>query len=466
MKRMLHAVSLFLVATLIPSAAAWGQDCSVPVLRRGPDGFSLRMEAVPAGQSGVLIRGAEERVITVIVPVSAGVSGDVVRGTEDEVLVIRCDEDQIRVLSGPAGGGSVEEVMAAPKDAFHRYALRVNALGEDGERAAFWVRDGSTGPDNGPVIDMFRGMVPLEEGDVSVTTEVAEPASSAPSGIAGVVSLRALGPYTGVAVTFPDGRTGHFILDLGASRSVVYRHLLPEGTPVNRMVAVEHTAEGTREVGAHAQGAGGTASAISSVAQLEWVMVGDVRVEGFEPLVLDEPFLVEGRPIDGVLGLDVLRRAGRIAADFGRPGGPSVLELGGDPVSGAVEIPLQEVRGLLFADGTLGEVSALLLLDSGARLSVVPQSLARRASWRLSDTPVDSLRGADGTPLAMHDAATPPLRLGHWTPPSTPFVAGPLPILDNLGLSRDSGILGQPFWQAVGRVQVDFRDRVLRVPGG
>lgn len=169
MRRVLVTLAAAFFTSAHPLAA---QECQIPVLRRGPDGFSLRFDTVPAGASKTLQPGQSERVITVIVPVSTGMSGDIVRGADTSALQLRCDDDAIRVFKSARGEGEGREVMTGDRDAYARYDIRVNVVSQDGVEAAFWIRDGRLGRADGPVIDMFKGMVPLEAGDVVVTTEI------------------------------------------------------------------------------------------------------------------------------------------------------------------------------------------------------------------------------------------------------------------------------------------------------
>ena len=127
-------------------------------------------------------------------------------------------------------------------------------------------------------------------------------------------------------------------------------------------------------------------------------------------------------------------------------------------------VPIREVRNLLFFEGRLGDRSLLFLLDSGARLSVVPEYLADEEGWKMDSAAVESLRGADGAQLPVRAVEVPPLRLGDWTAPESPFNAGSIPVLEALGLQEAAGILGQPFWRSVGTVEIDFEQAVARIP--
>ncbi len=456
----LIAVCIALTGT--PSLAA--QECDIPVLRQGPRGFSLQLERVPEGESAVLLREGAERVVTAVLPQGSGLAGDVVRGSESSALVLRCDPGRLRVLVAGPGGGDAREVMSADRDAFDRYEVRVNAVRGDGAEAVFVVRGGVIEPIDGPALDMFQGRVPLEPGDVAVTTETREVVSPA-TPLEGTVALGSLGPYLSVPVGLPGGGRARFILDLAATRSLIRRDLLPAGTRVRELVATERSAGGTRRIGGAAEGAGGRAEDIGVVATVDWLALGDLRIERFEPLVWDRPLRIAGEEVDGVLGLDVLRRADRIYAAFGAGSeGAGALRLGGPQLERAREFRLREVRGLLFLEGRLGDLPVLGLLDTGARLSVIPAELAEREEWPVGTEDIDALRGVDMRPLPVRPILAPPLSLGSYRPPPSDFVSGPFPAVQNLGLRADVVVLGQPFWRAVGPVEIDFRRRILRLP--
>jgi hypothetical protein len=457
--------SVAILALSLFASPLASQDCLVPVVRRGPQGFTLGIETVEEGGAVALFTQGDSRVIAPIIPVGPGVSGDIVKASETDVLLLRCVDGVIRVMSTPPDGGVAEERMRGQAEDLTRYTLRVNIVAQDGEEAAFQLSNGTVTPADGPVLNMFGGMVPLEAGDVVLTTQVSEPAGDRVPELEGSVELVSVGPYAGVPAILPGNREGRFILDLGASRSLVARTFLDQATPVEPMVAVEHSAQGVRELAGSAQAAGGKAQGVGSLAKVPWVRVGSQELEDFQPVVLDEPFEVAGEAIQGILGLDVLRRAGRVVGNFGRPEGPAELRLGGEPLEDAMEIPLQEVRGLLFVEGRLGDLPVLFLLDSGARQSIIPEALARREGMAISQEAVDSLMGLDRNPIPFRGLQAPPLKVGGLELPNAGFITGPIPVLDALGIREDAAILGQPFFKALGTVEIDFEKGVLRVPG-
>jgi hypothetical protein len=122
------------------------------------------------------------------------------------------------------------------------------------------------------------------------------------------------------------------------------------------------------------------------VAEVAWIEVGTLRVDSLRPLVMDAPLVSGTDTVAGILGLDVLRRAGRVRGSFAAPAAPAWLTLGGAPLAGAVELPLREVRDLLLVEGRAGAVPMLWLLDSGSQVSAVPEAVAAKHGWIRSAT--------------------------------------------------------------------------------
>jgi hypothetical protein len=459
------ATVAFIIVGLGAGGQAQAQNCTVPLLMRGPEGFSVELLRLAADQVRVFPPGGVPALVAPVLPVGRGMAGDLVAAAEPRVVAIRCTAGEVRVsLRAPDGSGP-RDLPAVAASNYARYELRVNVTDDRKQGVAFLIREGRVERADGPVLDMFQGRVPMAPGDVAITLEVREPTAAVAS-LVGTVALTALGPWAAVQVSLPGGRTARFVLDLGASRTVVARQLLAPETSLHELVAVEQSGRGTRRLAANAGGAGGAAKAVGSVADLAWLDVAGLRVDSVHPLVMDQPLIAGDDTVFGIVGLDVLRRAGRVRGTFGAPAGTGSIVLGGAPLGDAVEVPLREVQGLLLVEGRAGAAALLWLLDSGSRVSVVPDDVARREGWVRGDGPVDSLRGIDETPIPSRPAVVPPPHLGSWQAPSVPFVAASFPVVGALGLTDATGILGQPFFRAVGEIEIDFERGVLRVPRG
>jgi predicted aspartyl protease len=440
-----------------------GHRCVVPVLYRGADGFRIEMVAVAAGGDRTL--GVTDELVTPILPVGGGTSGDLVRAGDRATVTLRCNEATVAATVTPTAGGAPRDLAPVALANYDRYDLRVNALDHRGNGQVFWVRGGRISAADGPVMDLFRGAIPMQPGDVSVTLEVRVPEERAAPDVVGSIELTDLGPFAATWVTLPGGERGKFIVDLGAGRTVVSRRLLASDAATRDLVAVEHSAEGQRRRQGSVQGAGGAVTAVRQLVDLPWIRLGDLRVDDVSALVLDSaPFTIDGQQLDGVLGLDVLRRAGRVRGSFGRPDGTAVLHLGGPSLPSSLEFPLQRVGGVLWVQGAVDGMPLPLLLDTGARQSIVPLTLAGDRGWPVAAEPSDSGRGLDGRWLAFYEAELPSVSIGDWEMPVTPFMASERSVPGALGMRNDALILGQPFWRAIGEVEVDFERDVLKIP--
>ncbi len=171
-----RAAFSFLAILLI---AAWptenratpAESCPVYVLERDSTGFTVRVEVIDDSQSSALVFGASSRLVSVIVPESPGTAGNIVQAARPHAVLVRCRVGSIETTVQPAAENRRPK-PAVPVAALRGYRLRVNVTGADKSRAVFIIDpDGAISRDTlGPVMDMFRGMVPLGAGDVCCDT--------------------------------------------------------------------------------------------------------------------------------------------------------------------------------------------------------------------------------------------------------------------------------------------------------
>lgn len=161
--------SVLLLATLLPSAGS----CKVPLLTRTDSGFAVMIATIEEGRTEVFARRAGARdVLTVLMPLGPGLSGDIVRRNDERALAIRCAGEQVRVsLRKP--GGQARDLPPVPVENYTRFTMRLHVTDAEGEGRVFVIQPGAgVSLGEGPVLDMFKGQVPLNAGDVSTTLEV------------------------------------------------------------------------------------------------------------------------------------------------------------------------------------------------------------------------------------------------------------------------------------------------------
>lgn len=476
----LLAAAIVTIAAVLPPAARAvdGIDpCVVPLVARSESGVEVHLVEIATGGGRSFRTGPGSPWVTGIFPLSPGLAADLVRGDNEATLIVNCTPDEVQP-SVRATDGSSRDLPAVPRENYDALSVRVNIVTGDGHRAAFRIVDRTVRRDtSAPAVNIFDGRVPMSAGDVAVTLEVTTP-SPAPA-LSGIAELTYRDGFILVPVTIGDGPAHDFILDMAATGSVVGVDFVPEGVEPVPMVAMEHSPEGAREIRQGPEGAGGEVTATLGVVRVGPLSIGDAILAEAEFHVM--PRLPEiGRPIAGVLGLNVLRQAGRIAFGYtsrasGRrndhdlpeieraPEEPwaSKLLLGSEvgnpePDHVVVVVPLRSVARLLFVPAEIAGQEVDLILDTGARLTLLPPALADRLGIAVTNRNAAVLRGLDGHPISVDLATIDELRIGGAPFRSEPIGIADLPVFAAIGLPKDTGVLGATFWSRFERIVVDF----------
>jgi predicted aspartyl protease len=116
-----------------------------------------------------------------------------------------------------------------------------------------------------------------------------------------------------------------------------------------------------------------------------------------------------------------------------------------------------DVLGLIQVPVSAGGYGGLWILDSGANISVVSQSVAERIGVAISSA-TDTAQGASGAPVRVHSGVVPELRLGSAVFHNVPVLVVADSELDFPQVNyRIEGSLGLPVLATLGRVTV-YRD--------
>jgi predicted aspartyl protease len=453
-------IVVVLCATVMFDAGAWASDCRVVVLKDGDDGLALEIVTLVEGETTLFGSG---KVITVIVPFGIGMSGDLLKAEDvRREMGVHCEGGEIRITSYRPDGTdrALPVVPVADLDA---YDIRVNVTTGDGRKRAFKVRAyRQIETDDGPVIDMFGGAIPMVSGDYSVTTEVSE--AEARNGVYGHAALRYVDGLLFTEGRTTDGTTGTFIVDFGAGGTVVAREFLPDDAEIEELLAIEHSGEGSRVLPGTMSGAGGEVAGFLGRAELAGFSIGSITFGDTRVSVIDEMPDFGDAPIAGILGLDVLARAAVVSFGYDDEARlvmkPSSSDAG---TEGSIELPFRMAADHIFVEGGLGAAPVTFLFDTGARGTIVPESVAEASGLGAGEEVDREFRGLDGNPLPARVVTVEGLTLGaELFPPMQIYVAD-LPVLANWGLDETSGLLGNDFLENYDRVELDFEGGVLRL---
>lgn len=448
------------------AAVVLGPAKAVPVnlhllVARG-DGVAIETAVVPgAGELAV----DRPDLITVVLPFGVGQSGDMVpRGRRPARLAARVQDGALRVTVTGADGSSRPLPAVAVAD-LAGLDLRINVTGSGGRQQAFAVvANGPAAEAAGPVIDMFRGQLPLGPGDWAITTEVTEHVRAA--GLAGAVPLERRDGLLFARVTGSDGREGRFVVDTAAGATVVARAFLPGGAQVAPIEAVEHSDQGSRVVPGAMGGAGGDVASLLGAADLDALRLGAVGLEGVRANVVATLPDLGGAPVAGILGLDVLSRCGRLRLEYvDETRGMLTFDAApADAGRQVTECAFTMVAKHLLVPARLDGLDVSLVLDTGARGSLIPTALAARAELPpAAGAAARTFRGLDGHPLPARPVAVNALTLGAAPQGKAVFFAADLPVLRAMGLDDNAGLLGGDLLAGCRSLELDFAAQKMRL---
>jgi hypothetical protein len=451
---------LFLaIAVLFPSAAL---PAHFFLLRESIGGVDL--EKVEISEGGELtFDGAD--VITVVIPVGTGQSGDLIKkDMRNGLITVRSAGGELLISRRQDGGREMAYPPVKIED-LREYDVRVNIAGGNGTKKAFMISMyDEPGDDDGPVIDMFAGVTPLEDGDWSITLEVSEAGPAA--GVSGETAVIYEEGFILAEGSLPDGRKGWFIVDLGASGTVISKQFLPAWVDIEEIKGLEYSEKGRREVKSVMSGAGGEVTGFLGSARPGDLVFGSVRFPDVTVKVIESVPDFGSRKMAGILGLDLLKLCDRIAFEYPRSG-PGMMMMGSRHTlaptdAPSAEVPFSLVAKHIFLDGDVNEVPVSFLLDTGARNSIISASIADRA--RLGDAPrggKGEVRGLDGNPVATWAVNVERLRLGDWLRSDVPFLAAGLSVFESIGLRQGGGIIGNDFLDDYTMIEIDFARGVV-----
>lgn len=312
-------------------------------------------------------------------------------------------------------------------------------------------------------------------GDYAVTTEtrpaetrLAETTSAtARRRITGQAALSFDGEHFFTSVELPGGLQGRFVVDLAAGRTVIARRVLPAGAAIQPLTSVEYGDVGPKSAGGHAHALSAATPGLSGVARLDFLGAGSLRWPEPQVLVMDSLPEIGGAAIDGILGIDLLDAGNRLRLELG-PGGSARLSLGEAPAAktpGTLEGPFHRAGSHVVAPAEIGGHSLGLIVDCGAKVSVLTRALADRLGLRpVSPAQTIELRGLDGRPVSAAIFEARRMELGESGIHNVRFAVVPeLPVLAALGVGPDHAILGNNFLARFAVVELDFEAPRLRL---
>ena len=186
-------------------------------------------------------------------------------------------------------------------------------------------------------------------------------------------------------------------------------------------------------------GAGGEVPSFLGNARPGDLVVGGVTFPDVTVQVIESIPEFGDREIVGILGLDLMQLCERIYFEYPR-GGSGLMAMGerhalAETDAPTAEVPFHIVAKHIFFDGEVNERPVSFLFDTGARSSILSESIAREAGLtEVEGVKKGELRGLDDNPVESTAVVIDRMTLGQWLHSDVPILAADLSVFLSLGL--------------------------------
>ncbi|MHC4126646.1 MAG: aspartyl protease family protein [Planctomycetota bacterium] len=467
--RFLCLIALALAAAFAMPAAGADASTNIFVLRQTDQGPVI--DAVPIAANETKAFRCNEGghgPLDIIFPPTAGRSASLLTIGDGATIIVRHTGTALQVESRAADGSSREYPPREIEDLV-RYDIRVNVNGPE-HRAAFVIEQYErVRRDVGPVCNMFAGSLPPPMLAKAIIVETDTYLHSAGPSVSGVVPLE-LDRWPFVKVTLPDGTTADFIVDVGAVTTVIDRALLPEEMEIEAASMVEYSGAGKRTLKYTPGGATGQVQTVLGHADLDHIRLGGLEVQDVALTVLEQMPDLFGRPVGGILGMNVLRRTDVLTFSRGEGGGNEWAlgfgDGGGTAPADAVELQFALAGTHLIIEAACNGTPVFFVLDSGAPATFLDIQAAEAVGVKGDQSGRDEAHGLDGGSVDLLPGVIETLTLDGRAFRNVDCRIAALSAFNTLrGPRQHVGLLGVSFLLQFDRVEIDFVKHVVRFVG-
>jgi len=443
----LAVLTLALCAAVAPAPHVY-------LLQHSPDGVVLVEAPIEREQTRTFPLDARDGTIAVIVPEADGIPPRVIHPGELSEAIVTSSGGTLSCRVRLTSGGIVEIADVALAD-LARLDTRLSAIGGDGTRAVFVIHGWSRVERDtvGPAIEPFAPYGRLAPGEWSLYANTF--ASLDGPAVIGRVPLE-VGEQLYANGALERGSSGAWMIDLGAGISLVRRRALPDGQSIT--ANGEHDSTGAPTAPFRFLDVAGVGRA-AGLTVLPALSLGSIVVDHTQAAVLDRlPW--PGRTLDGVLGIDAIRRGHTVAFDFPRaPGAGGALELGGAPSADPVwaRTPMAMMGSFVMIESSIAGHGVHWILDTGSSETILDWRAIRQVGLASGAGDPEAMRGLGGSRLVTIPEVIPELTLGENSVGHVPCRAAALPIFRPFRTPDHSvGLLGLDFLSQFRRIEVDF----------
>lgn len=443
---------------LIVSINIYSQSVSVFLLKSVYNELSIEKITLADNETKVFVKGTGSENISLILPVSAGISGDFSKAGDKSVMIARFKEGKL-IISVQKQDGTQKELLSKTPDELKNYDIKVNVTGFNTKKV-FNISnyDIITEDNNSPVIDMFQGKIPIGEGDYSITTEITEHQDS--FNIKGEFETEYYAGYYFTKIKLNNDKTANVIIDLGAAQSFLVKSILPEDAEPYSILAKEISSDGIRTVDMPVYGFGGKISNMKAC-EILVTELGSIRLNKFTYNVIDSFKTVNGKSIDGIIGLDILAASGKIQIGIPKENFPAKIILGNfeSKKTFSNTLPFTISQGHIFINGTAEGSDIQFILDTGSPFNFLTKQFSD--AEKIPVKRYINVFGADGNEIVTHKGIIKEMSLSSQIFINSEFLFTDSKLFQRYGLSSNGGIIGTEFLKNFEMLEIDFDNKQI-----
>ena len=358
--------------------------------------------------------------------------------------------------------GSQKEMPSIEPQLGKELDIRINVTGANGFSKAILIQNYiNVKVDNGPVLDMFGGTIPLNPGDFSFMFEFTE--AKGGKAIEGEIPYIIDHDWIVVDCTLANEKIGRFVVDFGAATTFIPKTILPAGTEIEKFKIVEYSAEGVKESEGVTQGATGMVENIVGNAVLEKFQLGSIMLPDFKVQVLNDfpkPFL--DLNISGVLGRDVLMKTDIVQiSNLSKDAEKKLIFSKKDENFQAsdLSIPFNFAGGgKIYIDGKIQGVPQHFFFDSGSALNSIPKQFLddNNIHYKVISASKKLAFGIDGKGVESDVIELENITIGSIKNDTMEFDMQSVFALEKTGSGQETALLGMNFLNNYNNIIFDF----------
>jgi len=451
MKNITAAVIFFFTAL-----SCFTQTVSVFLIKSVNNDLEIEKIDLSENEVQVFPRGGGSENISLVIPVSVGISGDLSKAADKSVIVAR-NKSGLLVISVQKPDGTQKDLISKSASELADYDIRVNITGTS-QKKVFNIKnyDKITEDNESPVIDMFKGQIPMSEGDYSITTEIT--AVKKEGRIEGGFNIEYDGGYYFTKIMI-NNKEVNAIVDLGAANSFLLSEALSEEVIMYDVYASEVSAEGKKSIELPLSGFGGKVNNLRAC-DIQKVNIGSIQFTGRTFYVLDRLANSKSRKIEAIIGMDILALADFLYFEIPKDdkNGKCLLSKNSAGKHG-LAVPFSLSHGHIFLNGVHNDKELKFLLDTGSPLSFLSEIFASENKIAVNDG--ITVYGADSNPVKTKKGVVSEIKIARHNLEDTEFYFVNGSILANYGLESNGGLLGTSFLASFASIEVDFRNNLI-----